>query len=86
MGAHSIPNFDRDPVFDLNKARDVSLTLEERGYLKEMILTYKNMFSEQMTSMKFGRSTDMQKAEAYREKQLFYASCIMEKLKLADSD
>lgn len=86
MGAHSIPNFDRDPVFDLNKPRDVSLTLEERGYLKEMILTYKNMFSEQMTSMKFGRSTDMQKAEAYRERQIFYATCIMEKLKLADSD
>lgn len=86
MGAHSIPNFDRDPVYDLNKPRDVSLTLEERGYLKEMILTYKNMFSEQMTSMKFGRSTDMQKAEAYRGKRLFYAACILEKLTLADSN
>tara|TARA_B100002019_G_scaffold196665_1_gene170305 strand:- start:2454 stop:2714 length:261 start_codon:yes stop_codon:yes gene_type:complete len=85
MGAHSIPVDTSEAFSTLSAPRDITFTLEERGYLKEMLHTYKSMFAEQMVAMKFNNSTDMQKREVFREKQLFYAQCIMEKLLLADS-
>lgn len=77
MGAHSIPRHDK---VDLIQMRDIPLTLEERGYLKEMIQTYRNMFSEQMVALKYNNTTDMQKREAFRERQLQYADTILTKL------
>lgn len=85
MGAHSLPADTSEAFATLSAPRDITLTLEERGYLKEMLHTYKRMFAEQMVAMKFNNSTDMQKREVFREKQLFYAQCIMNKLVLSDS-
>jgi hypothetical protein len=86
MGAHSLPTDTADAFATLSAPRDITFTLEERGYLKEMLHTYKSMFAEQMVALKFNNSTDMQKREVFREKQLFYADCIMKKLVLADSE
>ncbi len=83
MGAHSIPQ--TEYKIDLQQPRDVSLTLEERGYLREMLTTYRNMFAEQMVALKYNNSTDMQKREAFREKQLSYADSLMNKLRSAES-
>lgn len=85
MGAHSLPADTSDALATLTAPRDVTLTLEERGYLKEMLHTYRSMFAEQMTALKFNNTTDMQKREVFREKQLFYGECIMKKLVLADT-
>jgi hypothetical protein len=85
MGAHSIPTDTSEAFATLSSPRDVTLTLEERGYLKEMLRTYKNMFAEQMVAMKYNNTTDMQKLQVFREKQLFYSDCILQKLVLADS-
>lgn len=81
MGAHSIPQ----PTEDMIRSRDISLTLEERGHLKEMIRTYRTMFSEQMVALKFSESTDMQKREVFRIVQLQYSDSILNKLISADS-
>ena len=85
MGAHSLPADTSDAFTTLSSPRDITLTLEERGYLKEMLHTYKSMFAEQMVALKYNNSTDMQKREVFREKQLFYGECIMNKLVLADT-
>lgn len=85
MGAHSLPADTSEVFATLSCPRDITLTLEERGYLKEMLHTYKRMFAEQMVAMKYNNSTDMQKREVFREKQLFYGECIMNKLVLADT-
>lgn len=81
MGAHSIPQ----PTEDMIRSRDISLTLQERGHLKEMIRTYRTMFSEQMVALKFSGSTDMQKREVFRTLQLQYSDSILNKLISADS-
>lgn len=81
MGAHSIPQ----PTEDMMQCREISLTLEERGHLKEMIRTYRTMFSEQMVALKFSASTDMQKREVFRTVQLRYSDSILNKLISADS-
>ena len=77
MGAHSIP---QSGTVDVTVYRDVTLTLEERGYLKEMLHTYKRMFAEQMTSLKFSNTTDMQKREFFRKHQLSIGDNILEKI------
>ena len=65
MGAHSLPADTSDAFTTLSSPRDITLTLEERGYLKEMLHTYKSMFAEQMVALKYNNSTDMQKREVF---------------------
>lgn len=82
MGAHSIPHSE---TVDVTLYRDVTLTLEERGYLKEMLHTYKRMFAEQMTSLKFSNTTDMQKREFFRKHQLSIGDNLLKKIIESDS-
>lgn len=83
MGAHSLPS---NHTVDCNVFRDISTTLEERGYLKEMILTYKHMFAEQMTQLKFNQSTDNTKRHQYRQRQQQIADSLLEKIRKSESN
>tara|TARA_B100000287_G_scaffold424411_1_gene469004 strand:+ start:10076 stop:10333 length:258 start_codon:yes stop_codon:yes gene_type:complete len=68
MGAHSSPVINQQTV-DLIDSRELSLTREERGYLKELIRTYKHMFAEQMVAEKFAMCTDAMKRQMFHQKQ-----------------
>ncbi len=80
MGAHSSPSLHQNPSTNMIDSREVSLTRDERGYLKELLRTYKFMFAEQMTAQRFSMTTDMQKRQQYMDLQQSYAEHILTKL------
>ena len=59
MGAHSNPSLHTHAsTIDMTDYKDVVLNRDERGYLKEMLHTYRHMFAEVMTAQKFNNCND----------------------------
>ena len=83
MGAHSSPALHTPPVHVIDSS-DVSLTRDERGYLKELLRTYKHMFAEVMTAEKYNNCSDHVKSEQYQSLQKAYADSIMNKLVVSE--
>jgi len=83
MGAHSSPALHTPPVHVIDSS-DVSLTRDERGYLKELLRTYKHMFAEVMTAEKYNNCSDHVKREQYQSLQKAYADSIMNKLVVSE--
>ena len=81
MGAHSNSSLHKGSTMDLTDYRDLVLSRDERGYLKEMLHTYRHMFAEVMTAQKFNTCNDMVKRQQYHELQKNLASGILEKIR-----
>ncbi len=83
MGAHSTPvlEYSNPHIVD---ATEVSLTRDERGYLKELLRTYKHMFAEVMTAEKFNNCSDHVKREQFAVLQRTHAETIFEKLVVSE--
>jgi len=83
MGAHSSPALHTPPVHVIDSS-DVSLTRDERGYLKELLRTYKHMFAEVMTAEKYNNCSDHVKREQYQSLQKAHADSILRKLVVSE--
>ena len=82
MGAHSSPTLHTTTsTIDMTDYRDLVLNRDERGYLKEMLHTYRHMFAEVMTAQKFNSCNDMVKRQQYHELQKNLASGILNKIR-----
>lgn len=83
MGAHSSPTLHETTTkgVDLTDYRDLVLNRDERGYLKEMLHTYRHMFAEVMTAQKFNSCTDTTKRQQFHELQKNLGSGILEKIR-----
>tara|TARA_B100001113_G_scaffold69510_1_gene53809 strand:- start:9968 stop:10228 length:261 start_codon:yes stop_codon:yes gene_type:complete len=82
MGAHSNPSLHtQNSTVDLTDHRDLVLSRDERGYLKEMLHTYRHMFAEVMTAQKFNTCSDMVKRQQFHELQKNLGSGILEKIR-----
>ena len=82
MGAHSNPSLHSNAsTIDMTDYRDLVLNRDERGYLKEMLHTYRHMFAEVMTAQKFNNCSDMTKRQQFHEMQKNLGSVILEKIR-----
>ena len=82
MGAHSNPSLHSNAsTIAMTDYRDLVLNRDERGYLKEMLHTYRHMFAEVMTAQKFNNCSDMTKRQQFHELQKNLGSVILEKIR-----
>ena len=81
MGAHSNSSLHKGSTMDLTDYRDLVLSRDERGYLKEMLHTYRHMFAEVMTAQKFNACSDMTKRQQFHELQRNLGSGILDKIR-----
>lgn len=81
MGAHSNSSLHKGSTMDLTDYRDLVLSRDERGYLKEMLHTYRHMFAEVMTAQKFNACSDMTKRQQFHELQKNLGSGILDKIR-----
>ena len=81
MGAHSNPSLHTHAAtIDMTDYKDVVLNRDERGYLKEMLHTYRHMFAEVMTAQTFNNCNDMVKRQQLHELQKNLGSAILDKI------
>ena len=81
MGAHSNSSLHKGSTMDLTDYRDLVLSRDERGYLKEMLHTYRHIFAEVMTAQKFNACSDMTKRQQFHELQKNLGSGILDKIR-----
>ena len=81
MGAHSNSSLHKGSTMDLTDYRDLVLSRDERGYLKEMLHTYRHMFAEVMTAQKFNACSDMTKRQQFHELQKNLGSGILDMIR-----